>query len=324
MANGGRETTHYASKSAHRARDDRLGALAHRQRSLVTLAQLTGLGFSPSGVRGRVARGKLHRVRSGIFAVHPPPYDKTQHRLAAVLACGPGAALCGLTAADQLGIAVPDRDTIHVRSPRRTGRGRRGITVHRGSVDPRDLRIVDSVPCVSADVVLLDIAADLDEAELEVVLVAAQSKGLLKRGRLAELIAERAGLPGIHRLAAITALEPAVARSELELHMLPIARMAGLARPRVNHAIQVPGRSRPLTVDFAWPELRMVVEADSQRFHGDWQRAAADRERDQLLALAGWRCHRFTRDRLIHERQDSAQRLRELAAVRARELERAG
>ena len=58
----------------------------------------------------------------------------------------------------------------------------------------------------------------------------------------------------------------------------------------------------------------MVVEADSQRFHGDWERARADRERDQLLALAGWRCHRFTRDRFEDQRWMAA-RLAGLAAL---------
>ncbi len=110
-------------------------------------------------------------------------------------------------------------------------------------------------------------------------------------------------------------------KSGLELLMLPIARAAGIGRPLANHPIAVPGRSRPLTVDCAWPELRMVVEADSQRFHGDWERAAADRERDQLLSLVGWRCHRFVRDRLVMAPEESAERLRGLAAARRTEVE---
>ena len=64
----------------------------------------------------------------------------------------------------------------------------------------------------------------------------------------------------------------------------------------------------------------MVVEADSQRFHGDWERAEADRERDQLLALAGWLSHRFVRSRLVEERDGSAERLRQLAQARMAEL----
>lgn len=213
-----------------------------------------------------------------------------------MLACGADSALCGPSAAALQDIADIPGLPAHVRSPARRGRDRPGIVVHRGAIDSRDLRIVDGIRTVSADLVLVDLASALAEAELEVVLVAAESKGLLKRGRLGQLVAERRGRPGIAKLERLLGLEPALVRSELESRMLPIARRAGIGRPRVNHPIRVPGRDRPLVVDFAWPELRMVVEADSQRFHGDWERARDDRERDQLLALAGWRCHRFTRD----------------------------
>jgi hypothetical protein len=240
--------------------------------------------------------------------------------MAAVLACGVGARLDGSSAGALQQFVEASAATIHVCSPTRTGRSRPGITVRHRVVDPRDARIVDSIPCVSADLVLIDLAAELDELELEVALVAAESKGLLKRRRLAELIAERRGLPGIPKLERILALEPATVKSDVELLMLPIARAAGVERPLVNHPIAVPGGSGPLIVDCAWPELRMVVEADSQRFHGDWERAAADRERDQLLSLAGWRCHRFVRDRLVLAPEESAERLRDLAAARRTEV----
>lgn len=246
----------------------------------------------------------------------PPPFSIRQRWLAAVLACGPDSALCGPSSAALQDVADLRGLPAHVRSPSRTGRDRRGIVVHRGAIDPRDLRIVDGIRCVSADLVLVDLAPELGEAELEVVLVAAESKGLLKRARLGELIADRRGRPGIPKLERLLALEPVLVRSGLELLMLPIARMAGLDRPKANLPIPVPGRRKPLIVDFAWQSLRMVVEADSQRFHGDWVRARADRERDQLLALAGWQCHRFTRDR-FGEREWMAGRLADLAAVGA-------
>jgi hypothetical protein len=170
------------------------------------------------------------------------------------------------------------------------------------------------------DLVLIELAPVLSEVELERILVGAESLKLLKRGRLAELVAERRGRPGMVKLAGLLALEPAVARSINELDFLPICRLAGVERPLVNPPIVVPGASRLLIVDFAWPALRMVVEADSQRFHGDWERAEADRERDQLLALAGWRSHRFVRRRVVEDPDGCAERLRQLTAARVAEL----
>jgi hypothetical protein len=321
MASAWQETTHSATLPATGDERERsIARLAAGQRSVVSLAQLTAAGLGPSAVRSRLARGRLHRIIKGIYSTQPPPYSVRQRWMAAVLACGEGARLCGPSAGALQEIADVPSATIHVRSPTRTGRTRPGLTVHVGVVDPRDARRVDSVPCVSADVVLLDLAPVLGEAELEVILVAAESKGLLKRGRLGELVAERRGRPGIARLESILALEPAITRSDLELLMLPVARASGVGRPLVNYPVAVPGEATPLIVDFAWPELRMAVELDSQRFHGDWERAARDRERDQLLTLAGWRCHRFVRRRLVADRDGSARRLGELAAARAVEI----
>lgn len=313
MGGGWQETDNCRRKSA-------IERVACRQLNIVTTGQLLECGVSERVISYRTEHRRLIRLHRGVYAIHPPPYTREQRWLAAVLACGRGAFLCGASAGALQEIVDPPVGTIHVCSPTRTGRSRPGITVHLRVVDPRDARRVAAIPCVSADLVLIELAPDLDEAELEIVLVAAESKGLLKRHRLAELIAERAGRPGIGKLASITALEPALARSGLELLMLPIARMAGVGRPLVNHPIEV-GRGRPLTVDCAWPKLRMVVEADSQRFHGDWEQAAVDRERDQLLALAGWRCHRFVRGVVAADPDGAAVRLRSLAAARAEELQ---
>jgi hypothetical protein len=323
MADGGQIYTQGEAKSARGSERERgIDGVAARQLRLITARQLVELGWSRTGIQRRFDNGRLHRLHQGVYSVHPPPYSREQGWLAAVLACGAGTYLCGASCAQHWAVAeIPSR-TIHVRSPTRAGRSRPAITVHRGQVDPRDVRIKDSIPCVSVDLVLIDLAPDLPDAELEQVLVAAESLGLLKRGRLAELIAERHRQPGIGKLERLLRLEPVLTRSGLERVVLPICRLAGVDRPRVNLPIAVPGRPRPLIVDFAWPELRMVVEADSQRFHGDWERAEIDRERDQLLALAGWQSHRFVRRRLVEDRAGSAERLRLLTA--ARRAERGG
>jgi very-short-patch-repair endonuclease len=148
------------------------------------------------------------------------------------------------------------------------------------------------------------------------MLVAAESLHLLNRRRLAELLRERTGRPGTSKLLALLALEPAIVRSDLELLLTPIVRLAGLPRSLFNHPI--PGT--PFTVDLSWPDLRLVIELDSQRWHGDWERAAADRERDQVLALASHLCHRFVRSRLVDDPTGSAERLRLLYDRRAADL----
>jgi len=272
-------------------------------------------GMSRKTIESRIARGRLHRIHHGVYATHPPPHSRNQLWLAAVLACGPEAQLSHEPSAVLQGLLEAGPSIPHVTVPGGRGRSRPGIAVHHGVVDPRDRRIKDRIPCTSADRTLIDLAPHHPETELETMLVAAESLGLLKRSRLAELIAERHGRPGIAKLASLVALEPILARSAPEVRFLPICRLAGVPRPQVNFPIAVPTQPQPLIVDFAWPDVRLVVELDSQRFHGDWESAARDRERDQALALAGWPCHRFVRS--VVERPDAAaERLRALYALR--------
>ncbi len=196
-----------------------------------------------------------------------------------------------------------------------------GIRVHRSPVDPRDVRSVDGVPCTSPDRVLVDLAPRLAEPDLEQMLVAAESRGTLKRGRLAELVARAPGPPR-HPQARITDRPRAAARRLRARVALPAdldARPACPGRRRAFRSACRVGPS-PFIVDVAWPDLRLVVELDSQRFHGDWVSAERDRERDQLLALAGWLCHRFVRRRAVADEEASAERLRRLYVARAAEL----
>ena len=305
-------------KSASRRQ---IALVAGRQLQLISTAQLIGSGLPEREVGRECERRRLFRMRWGVYATHPPPYAREQGWMSAVLACGPEALLSDWPAASHWGIAedVPDLSP-HVTVASGRGRSRPGISVHqRGPVDSRDVRRHASIPVVSVDLVLVQLAPRLEESELEVLLVAAESMKLLKRSRLAEIVSERRGTPGIHRLTTLLALEPAVALSGVETLMLPICRRAGVPRPLLNHPIRVPGRDRPLQADLAWPELRLVVELDSQRFHGDWERAEIDRERDQLLALAGWLCHRFVRRRVIGHPEASAKRLGQLVSLRAAE-----
>jgi very-short-patch-repair endonuclease len=83
--------------------------------------------------------------------------------------------------------------------------------------------------------------------------------------------------------------------SELEQLLLPIARAAGLPEPLTQ--VYVNG----YRVDFYWPELRIVVEADSLRFHRTPAQQRRDAERDQAHHMAGLIPLRFTHAQIAYE-----------------------
>jgi hypothetical protein len=183
--------------------------VAGRQLLLIDGRQLAEAGVGPRGAAHRVAAGSLHRMHQNVYALHPPPHTRNQRYLAATMTYGAGAALShGPAGVVQEICDEASAFPIHVSSPRAHPRGRDGIICHpAAALDPRDIRRFDGVTCVSADLVLVQLAPTLDEAELEVILVAAESRGFLKRGRLIELVNQRRGRPGIHKLASLLALE---------------------------------------------------------------------------------------------------------------------
>jgi very-short-patch-repair endonuclease len=87
----------------------------------------------------------------------------------------------------------------------------------------------------------------------------------------------------------------ALTDSELEQLFLRIARKAGLPKPQTQAHVN------GYRVDFYWPELDLVVEADSLRFHRTPAQQRTDRERDHAHSIAGLIPLRFSHWQIAHE-----------------------
>jgi very-short-patch-repair endonuclease len=83
--------------------------------------------------------------------------------------------------------------------------------------------------------------------------------------------------------------------SELERRFVPIARRAGLPRPKTQAVVN------GFRVDFFWPQLGLVVETDGLRYHRTPAQQAADRVRDQAHIAAGLMPLRFTHAQVSYE-----------------------
>src|SRR5215210_883674 len=79
-------------------------ALARRQHWVVTRGQLLHLGFNSDWIQHRLARGRLHPVHRGVYAVGRPELSRFGRWMAAVLACGPDAVLSHASAAALWGV----------------------------------------------------------------------------------------------------------------------------------------------------------------------------------------------------------------------------
>ena len=117
------------SQTQLRTPDVLLAELAAQQHGVVTMAQLLALGFGAGAIKYRVKVGRLHLLHRGVYAVGHRPPSPLATAMAAVLACGPDAALSHESAAALWRIVPRWPSPTHVTSP--SDRRRPGIHVHR-------------------------------------------------------------------------------------------------------------------------------------------------------------------------------------------------
>ena len=152
MPEAWRENAKYVRFLAKAPLDQALATIGSRQWGVFTLAQLAALGLSVRAVQARAAAGKLHRIYRGVYALVPLELLTRNGRwLAAVYACGPGAALSHRSAAALLELSGTNAVRIDVTVRGWAGRRQPGINVHRSTtLNDRDVTIVE-VECPGFD-----------------------------------------------------------------------------------------------------------------------------------------------------------------------------
>ncbi|MGI8593588.1 MAG: type IV toxin-antitoxin system AbiEi family antitoxin domain-containing protein [Solirubrobacteraceae bacterium] len=213
-----------------------LWALAESQHGVVARSQLLDLGLSPEAIKHRMAKGRLHPVWRGVYALGRPQLSRHGTWMAAVLSCGPEASLSHRSAATLWRICQERGGEVEITLPARVARRRPGIVVHRGSrLLPADLTRYHGIPVTSPVRTLIDLAACLPRDQLEAAVNEADKHDLTDPDKLRSALGRYSGQSGA------TALREALDRrtftlteSELERRFLPVARKAGLPPPRTR------------------------------------------------------------------------------------------
>lgn len=91
--------------------------------------------------------------------------------------------------------------------------------------------------------------------------------------------------------------------SVLESLLRVLLALGGLPLPVTQHVLRDPVTGRERRVDFAWPAVRLVVEADGRRWHDPEDARDRDRRRDNTAAVLGWTVLRFSWREVVHEPQ---------------------
>jgi very-short-patch-repair endonuclease len=244
-----------------------LGVLAGRQHGVVTAAQLAALGIGRTTVNRWLRRGRLHRLHRGVYAVgHVAPSEERRF-MAAVLACGQGAALSHGSAAVLWGFLKPLEGPLHVTSPSTSGKARRaGIVLHRSPslMKKGETRVRERIPVTSPPRTIEDLPAVLPSY-------------LVRRAkRQAEFLKYELRLPTDR------------SRSDLETDFLCFCRRHHLPLPEVNVKVG------PWEVDFLWPSHKLIVETDFFDYHRGSVAFEDDHQRELDLRRLKYTVRRYT------------------------------
>ena len=273
--------------------------LRHMQQNggVITRSEALALGMASSTLHSWVGRGFLVAAGAGTY-VQPGVLDREEstlraatRALAAVVSHESAGRMHGLDGLD------PMRMTVAV--PVRRSNRFAGVQVHQlTDLLADETVVVEGLPVTDPPRTILDLAAVLPPVLLATCL---DQMVRMKRtdyrtvaGRL-ESVARR-GKPGVRKLRSL--LEPRlgghfVSDSVLETRLLKVLTDDGLPTPSTQYRPpwlrHMDGR-----VDLAYTREQVIVEGDSQRWHGAPEAFQTDRERDNLAQLAGWIILRFT------------------------------
>jgi very-short-patch-repair endonuclease len=280
--------------------DTRIAALARY--GVVDRAGLLAAGVTRREIDRRLARGRLHLVHRGVYAVGHPWLSPEGRWLAAVLAGGEGAVLSHWSAAALWRLIEVDPALPHI-----TAEGRlrpAGVVAHRGSLLPADRGLHRGIPVTSVAHTLLDMAGELDDSGFERLVREAQFRRLFSVAAVEELLARRR----CRRLRELLDdFNPS--QSRLEDAFLRLCRRHRIPAPEA----QVRGRRR--RPDFVWREARLIVEVDSWSGHGNPVAFQADRTLSNAVQLAGWRILRFTWADVTRRPEEVARQVRRALGI---------
>jgi very-short-patch-repair endonuclease len=264
---------------------------------VVTIAQLLGAGLDRDAVAYRRKVGRLHLLHRGVYAVGHRPPSPLAAAMAAVLACGPDAALSHGSAAALWRIVPRWPATTHVTT--RTDRCRPGIHIHRSP--HADATTHYGIRVTTPARTLVDLADVLNPKQLTRALNEAQVQRLITANELTTLLTRYPG----RRTSPLTPHTGAT-RSTLEDDFVRFLKRHRLPLPELNQTIA--GHE----VDAVYREQKLIIELDSRRFHTTTQAFETDRDRDADLLNAGFSTLRITDQRLKHHQAKEAQRLRDI------------
>lgn len=279
--------------------EELLAAVASMQYGLFSRAQARALGLSAKVMEARLRSGRWERVAPGVYGLPGASPSWRRALMAGCLQAGPSAVVSHEAAAALHGLAafVPGPVVVMLahgdHQHLRAGRLRQStdLAAHHHTV-------VDGIAVTTVARTLVDLAGAVRPGRLRIAVEDALAAKQCTLDDLSRCHVElrRPGKRGMTAMnLVLRSLGPGPVRSatDLERRLRKVLVDGGLPGPVREHELpwarQTPGR-----VDLAYPDFRVIVEADSRRWHTRERDFELDRRRDRDAQLAGWDVYRFT------------------------------
>jgi Transcriptional regulator, AbiEi antitoxin/Protein of unknown function (DUF559) len=306
--------------------DARTATVAAGQAGVLSRAQARAAGMTDRMIARRRATGRWSLLHPGVYAIAGAPPSWRRDVWASLLAAGPQAVASHETALLLHGVDdrhVP-RHPLRLTMPHGTHARVAGALVHQiGDVAPHHVGAVDGLPVTTPARAVVDLAARVGPRRLG-DLVDVVTHRMTSTARVARCTAEvaRRGKPGIARLGAVLDergpghVPPA---SVLEAHMFAALASGGLPEP--VRQFRLPGRGAiDGLVDAAYPDVRLILEADGRRWHARISDLRRDHQRDAEAARVGWQTLRLLHEDIVGHPDEVAATVRDVRSARSAQL----
>jgi hypothetical protein len=270
---------------------------------LFTRRQARAAGLTPKEIARRLRLGRWRRLEIGLYEDVGRPEQTGDRVLKAVLRAGPQAVASHLTAAQALGWGLLKTSVpLQVTVPRTNGEARsKGVALFRRKLTKAEIAAVGVLPVTSPVRTAIDLAADADVME---AVVAVDSALRLKQVTLAQLrdaAQQRRSMPQSRQVQRVLTLVDPLSGSVPESVARVLFRGSGLPLPETQYEVRSDVGAFIGRVDFAWPDVRLVVEIDGFAWHSSEEAFKSDRDRQNELELAGWMVLRFTAKDVLNQ-----------------------
>jgi very-short-patch-repair endonuclease len=277
--------------------------LAASQYGVVSREQVLEAGLSRHVIQGKLKRGSWVRVLPSVYRVAGVSVSWMQKVVAAFLWANSGV-VSHSTAGCLLNLEVATCERVHLWIPRYRNCPAPWVSLHIGSIPSKETALSGPVRITRPARTLVDMGSELGEEELEAAVEDALRRRLVTVEALEQYLAStsRRGRPGVRQLRRVLRLRGEAGRPLDSLFEIRLRRLIRKARfPQPVGQYPIAHGDKEYRLDFAYPERKLAIEADSYRHHSGRAVFESDRERLSILASLGWRVLHVTWRQLVEE-----------------------